>query len=82
MSWRSGVPMPQRIRRFACLQDCLLTLTCHLALFHNCKKYLKDVDVVLFVDTWSTSVCRYDPITTTTIQETHLTRDIEYGHPG
>ncbi len=22
---------PQRIRRFACLQDCLLTLTCHLA---------------------------------------------------
>ncbi len=22
---------PQTIRRFACLQDCLLTLTCHLA---------------------------------------------------
>jgi hypothetical protein len=22
---------PQRMRRFACLQDCLLTLTCHLA---------------------------------------------------
>jgi hypothetical protein len=22
---------PQRIKRFACLQDCLLTLTCHLA---------------------------------------------------
>jgi hypothetical protein len=22
---------PQRIRRFVCLQDCLLTLTCHLA---------------------------------------------------
>ncbi len=26
-----GAPTPQRIRRFACLQDCLLTLTCHLA---------------------------------------------------
>jgi hypothetical protein len=24
-------PTPQRMRRFACLQDCLLTLTCHLA---------------------------------------------------
>ncbi len=26
-----GAPTPQRIRRFLCLQDCLLTLTCHLA---------------------------------------------------
>ncbi len=26
---------PQRIRRFACLQDCLLTLTCHLAGRHQ-----------------------------------------------
>ena len=32
MSWCSGAPTPQRIRRFACLQDCLLTLTCHLAI--------------------------------------------------
>ena len=24
-------PTPQRIRRFACLKDCFLTLTCHLA---------------------------------------------------
>ena len=29
MSWCSDTP--QRIRWFACLQDCLLTLTCHLA---------------------------------------------------
>ena len=26
-----GAPTPQRIRRFACLQDYFLTLTCHLA---------------------------------------------------
>ena len=26
-----GDPSPQRIRRFACLQDCSLTLTYHLA---------------------------------------------------
>jgi hypothetical protein len=26
---------PQRIRRFACLQDCLLTLTWHLAVDHT-----------------------------------------------
>jgi len=26
-----GAPTPQRIRRCACLQDCLVTLTCHLA---------------------------------------------------
>jgi hypothetical protein len=25
-----GVQTPQRMRRFPCLQDCLLTLTCHL----------------------------------------------------
>jgi hypothetical protein len=27
-----GAPTPQRIRRVACLQDCLLTLTCHLVI--------------------------------------------------
>jgi hypothetical protein len=27
-----GALTPQRIRRFACLQDYLLTLTCHLAM--------------------------------------------------
>jgi flavin reductase (DIM6/NTAB) family NADH-FMN oxidoreductase RutF len=26
-----GAQTPQRMRRFPCLQDCLLTLTCHLA---------------------------------------------------
>ena len=25
MSWCSGAPTPQRMRRFVCLQDCLLT---------------------------------------------------------
>jgi hypothetical protein len=26
-----GAQTPQRMRQFPCLQDCLLTLTCHLA---------------------------------------------------
>jgi hypothetical protein len=31
-----GAPTTQRIRRFACLQDCFLTLTCHLApIYHQ-----------------------------------------------
>jgi hypothetical protein len=29
--WKTTMTTPQRIRRFACLQDCLLTLTCNLA---------------------------------------------------
>ena len=35
-------PTPQRMRRFACLQDCLLTLTCHLA----CSDHDRACDVV------------------------------------
>ncbi len=30
-----GAPTTQRIRRFTCLQDCLLTLTCHLTCIVN-----------------------------------------------
>ena len=44
-----GVQTPQRMRRFPCLQDCLLTLTCHLALFAKLyfplRKHMKSVDV-------------------------------------
>jgi hypothetical protein len=42
-----GAQTPQRMRRFPCLQDCLLTLTCHLAGYCLVSRFLQDCPILL-----------------------------------
>jgi len=54
MFWCSGAPTPQRIRRFACLKDYLLTLTCHLA--KSKRKFQGNTKISRYNRLWET--CR------------------------
>jgi hypothetical protein len=44
-----GAPTPQRIRRFASLQDCLVTLTCHLTNSHIISHFFRARGVVKYL---------------------------------
>jgi hypothetical protein len=57
-----GVQTPQRMRRFPCLQDCLLTLTCHLARVYHLFETLQFLKLLisLKIIPWSHSAVLHE----------------------